>query len=74
MKALVKDVLTGEITESEIIESYEKVKSEELKEKAKIEKREQRMEGLRTIDDYIKFINTPIQEQDKEKEGKQQSE
>ena len=74
VKALVKDVLTGEITESEIIESYEKVKSEELKEKAKIEKREQRMEGLRTIDDYIKFINTPIQEQDKEKEGKQQSE
>ena len=73
MKRLVKDVLTGEITEGDITESYEKVICEELKEKAKIEKREQSMEGLRTIDEYIEFINTPMKEQDKEKEEEQQN-
>ena len=62
VRLLVKDIVCGKISDSEITDAYVKVKNRELQEKAKAEKLERNMEGLRTIEDYIQYINNPVQE------------
>lgn len=71
VRLLVKDIVCERIPDSEITEAYAKVKTSELQEKAKAEKIERSMDELRTIEDYIKYINSPAQE-DKDMVKKQE--
>ena len=66
VRLLVKDIVCGRIPDSEITEAYAEVKTRELQEKAKAEKIERSMDGLITIEDYIKYINSPVQPEEKE--------
>ena len=57
--SLIKDIAYDKISENEINESYRIVKTRELKEKGKIEKRKRGMANLKNIDEYINYINSP---------------
>ena len=66
---LSKDILFGKIPQSEIDAAYYVTKTQELQEKGKVEKRERKMANLRTVDEYITYINTPQQENEQQQEG-----
>ena len=52
--SLIKDLVYGKISESEVSEAYEIVKTRELKEKGKQEKRVRNMGNLKNIDEYAR--------------------
>ncbi len=54
---IIRDIVYGRISESEITEAYMTVKTKELEEKAKQEKRKASMSKVKSVDDYIGFIN-----------------
>ena len=63
-----KDILQGKLPESQVNEAYRIVKERELQEKGKQERRQRNMAHLKTVDEYIAYVNIPQLEQENEQQ------